>query len=47
VVTTEPYDAEGNLEGSEPSPFAQMFVMRRATGDRWLNVAVLPIPADG
>ena len=27
------------------SPFAKTFVMRRATGGRWLNVAVLPISA--
>jgi hypothetical protein len=45
-VTTETYDAEGNRQGRESSPFAQTFVMRRATGDRWLNVAVLPIPAE-
>ena len=28
-----------------PSPFAKTFVMRRATGGRWLNVAVLPYGA--
>ena len=45
-VITETYDAEGNLQASESSPFEQMFVMRRATGDRWLNVAVLPVSPD-
>ncbi len=45
-VTTETYDAEGNLQARESAPFAQTFVMRRATGDRWLNVAVLPVPPD-
>jgi Na+-translocating ferredoxin:NAD+ oxidoreductase RnfD subunit len=45
-VITETYDAAGNLQARESSPFAQTFVMRRATGARWLNVAVLPIPAD-
>jgi hypothetical protein len=45
-MTTETYDADGNLQARESSPFAQTFVMRRATGDRWLNVAVLPVSAD-
>jgi hypothetical protein len=45
-VTTETYDGDGNLQARESSPFAQTFVMRRATGDRWLNVAVLPLTAD-
>jgi Na+-translocating ferredoxin:NAD+ oxidoreductase RnfD subunit len=42
TMTEETYDAAGNLQGSVDSPFATTFVMRRATGDRWLNVGVLP-----
>jgi Na+-translocating ferredoxin:NAD+ oxidoreductase RnfD subunit len=42
TVTEETYDAAGTLQAQESSPFALRFVMRRATGDRWLNVAVLP-----
>ena len=45
TVTTETYDADGQLQAQETSPFAEMFVLRRATGGRWLNVAVLPPPA--
>jgi Na+-translocating ferredoxin:NAD+ oxidoreductase RnfD subunit len=41
TVTTETYD-EGTLQRSEESPYELTFVMRRATGDRWLNVGVLP-----
>ena len=41
TVTTETYDAEGTLQRSEESPYELTFVMRRATGDRWLNVGVL------
>jgi hypothetical protein len=36
------YDAAGNRLSQTTSPFETTFVMRRATGDRWLNVAVLP-----
>ena len=42
TVTEETYDAAGNLQSRTTSPFAKMFVIRRATGGRWLNVAVLP-----
>ena len=42
TVTEETYDASGALRRPETSPFEQTFAMRRATGDRWLNVAVLP-----
>ena len=42
TVTHETYDASGALVGTETTPFEQTFVMRRATGGRWLNVAVLP-----
>ena len=41
-MTEETYDAAGMLLESHDAPFAAMFVMRRALGDRWLNVAVLP-----
>jgi Na+-translocating ferredoxin:NAD+ oxidoreductase RnfD subunit len=42
TMTEETYDAGGTLRGSREQPFAVTFVMRRATGDRWLNVGVLP-----
>ena len=47
TVTDETYDAAGALQGRETAPFAQTFVMRRATGARWLNVAVLPPGSEG
>ena len=43
TVTEETYDASGALVDRQQKPFAETFVMRRATGDRWLNVAVLPL----
>jgi Na+-translocating ferredoxin:NAD+ oxidoreductase RnfD subunit len=42
TLTKQTYDSSGKLISSEPSPFAQTFAIRRATGARWLNVAVLP-----
>jgi Na+-translocating ferredoxin:NAD+ oxidoreductase RnfD subunit len=42
TVTHETYDVSRTVIARETSPFASMFVLRRATGDRWLNVAVLP-----
>ena len=42
TATQTTYDAAGNVTATESEPFANQFVMRRATGDRWLNVAVLP-----
>ena len=42
----ETYDTARVLQSQQTGPFAQMFVMRRATGARWLNVAVLP-PGSG
>ena len=42
TVTEETYDAAGAIQSQQTSPFAQTFVMRRATGGRWLDVAVLP-----
>jgi hypothetical protein len=43
TVTEETYDASGDLQSSESKPFETMFVLRRATGGRWLNVAERPI----
>ena len=43
TVTEETFDAAGRLQASESSPFATTFVMRRATGARWLNIAELPL----
>jgi Na+-translocating ferredoxin:NAD+ oxidoreductase RnfD subunit len=42
TITHETYDSSGNLLSRQSSPFAQTFAIRRATGARWLNVAVLP-----
>ena len=41
-MTTETYDRDGTITSTDTEPFDLTFVMRRATGDRWLNVAVLP-----
>ena len=38
----ETYDASGQLTERVESPFEETFAMRRATGDRWLTVGVLP-----
>ena len=43
TVTIETYDDSGALQERTITPFAKTFVMRRATGARWLNVAVLPL----
>ena len=37
----------GSLVDRRELPFAKTFVMRRATGDRWLNVGVLPVATGG
>ena len=42
----EVYDTAGTLINRTESPFEETFAMRRATGDRWLNVAVLPSGAE-
>jgi hypothetical protein len=42
----EVYDTAGTLKTRTESPFEETFAMRRATGDRWLNVAVLPAGAE-
>ena len=47
TVIEETYDAAGVLQARTTSPFAKMFVIRRATGGRWLNVAVLPPKSGG
>ena len=47
TVIEETYDAAGVLQARQTSPFALTFVVRRATGGRWLNVAVLPPGAGG
>ncbi len=45
TMTEETYDAAGKLVSTAEAPFAKTFVVRRATGGRWLNVAVLPAPS--
>ena len=45
TVTTETYDADGELRSRSSKPFATSFVMGRPTGGRWLNVAVVPLEA--
>jgi hypothetical protein len=45
TVTTETYDADGNLRSRSAASFATSFVMGRPTGGRWLNIAVLPLEA--
>ncbi len=47
TVTEETYDASGSLVDRREMPFAKTFVMRRATGNRWLNVGVLPVGTGG
>jgi hypothetical protein len=47
TVTEEAYDANGNLLSSEERPFEQTFAVRRALGNRWLNVGAFPIGSDG
>jgi Na+-translocating ferredoxin:NAD+ oxidoreductase RnfD subunit len=47
TVSEETYSADGTLQAQETSPFSQMFVVRRATGGRWLDVALLPPGSSG
>jgi hypothetical protein len=47
TVTKETYDAAGHVQARASAPFAKTFAIRRATGGRWLNVAVLPTGAAG
>jgi Na+-translocating ferredoxin:NAD+ oxidoreductase RnfD subunit len=42
TMVDETRDANGEVIASESSPFHLTFAMRRALGDRWMNVAVLP-----
>ena len=42
TMLRETYDAEGHLLLTEEVHFANTFAVRRATGARWLTVAVLP-----
>jgi hypothetical protein len=44
TMVEETYDASGAVESRQESPFSLTFAVRRATGDRWLTVAVLPAP---
>jgi Na+-translocating ferredoxin:NAD+ oxidoreductase RnfD subunit len=41
TMITETRGADGSLIERESSPFDLTFAMRRATGDRWMNVAVV------
>jgi hypothetical protein len=43
TMTEETRDADGNVMERQSSPFHQTFAMRRALGDRWMNVGVLPV----
>jgi hypothetical protein len=43
----ETFDADGDLMERTSAPFATTFVLRRATGDRWLNVDELAPDTDG
>jgi Na+-translocating ferredoxin:NAD+ oxidoreductase RnfD subunit len=47
TVTEETLDATGAVQSQQTSPFALTFAVRRATGARWLNVAVLPLGSGG
>jgi hypothetical protein len=38
------YDANGALASTEELAFSKTFALRRATGDRWLTIGVLPLP---
>ena len=46
TTTTETLDADGNVQSRATSPLETTYVVRRATGDRWLIVDQLPIDAD-
>jgi hypothetical protein len=45
--TEETYDESGALQDRETSEYSLTFALRRATGARWLNVAVLPTGEGG
>jgi Na+-translocating ferredoxin:NAD+ oxidoreductase RnfD subunit len=42
TMIEEARDADGTVISRQSAPFETTFAMRRATGARWLNVAVLP-----
>jgi Na+-translocating ferredoxin:NAD+ oxidoreductase RnfD subunit len=42
TMIEETRDVDGTVIGQEESPFHLTFAMRRALGDRWMNVGVLP-----
>jgi hypothetical protein len=42
TVAHNTYDSAGKLVSQQSAPFSNTFAIRRATGGRWLNVAVLP-----
>jgi Na+-translocating ferredoxin:NAD+ oxidoreductase RnfD subunit len=42
TMTEERFDADRRLVESHESPFDLIFAVRQVTGERWLNVAVLP-----
>jgi Na+-translocating ferredoxin:NAD+ oxidoreductase RnfD subunit len=42
TVIEETHDADGTVVSRQSEPFELTFAMRRATGARWMNVAVLP-----
>ena len=42
TMTEETHDRSGMVVSRESAPFDLTFAMRRATGARWMNVAVLP-----
>ena len=42
TVSHETHDSAGKVVSTQSSQFASTFAIRRATGARWLNVAVLP-----
>lgn len=43
TVSIDTYDSAGHLRSSTDEPFGTTFVLRRATGGRWLDVAELPL----
>jgi Na+-transporting NADH:ubiquinone oxidoreductase subunit NqrB len=42
TATVEAYNSAGHVTSSHTEPFDLVFAVRRPTGARWLNVAVLP-----
>jgi len=46
TVTRETYDRSGARVATDSEPYARTFAVRRATGDRWLTVGVLPAGAE-